>query len=188
LPQPENLCGEERVLDPRNPAEYIGTDRLGYSLLRSIGSLLLQLANCQGEEAEPEAGVAPSERRNGVVQTAPRRRNGRTIGHKFSKIFQPYIITREIMEEDKAKTALAAIKAREAEARAAIERGESEIEIGQFAMPQLGLSVAVADRFGRIWRVDGTKLVLVHAAAPHNMPESGAIPGTAEYWLNRGKK
>jgi len=40
LPQPENLCGEERVLDPRNPAEYIGTDRLGYSLLRSIGSLI----------------------------------------------------------------------------------------------------------------------------------------------------
>jgi len=65
------------------------------------------------------------------------------------------------MDEDKAKTALAAIKAREAEARAAIERGEAEIEIGQFAMPQLGLSVAVADRFGRIWRVDGTKLVMV---------------------------
>lgn len=65
------------------------------------------------------------------------------------------------MDPDKATDAMAAIKAREATARAAIERGDAVVEIGQFAMPQLGLSVAVADRFGHLWRVEGAKLVLI---------------------------
>lgn len=76
MPQPENICGQEGILDPRNPTEYIGTDRFGYSLLRSVRGLLLQLANGQGEEAKPETGIAPSERRNGVVQALGCRRNG----------------------------------------------------------------------------------------------------------------
>jgi hypothetical protein len=56
---------------------------------------------------------------------------------------------------------MAKIKAREAAARAAIERGDASVEIGQFRLEQLGLSFAVADSSGRLWRMDGDRLVLI---------------------------
>ena len=60
---------------------------------------------------------------------------------------------------------LAAIKARLDEAKAAIDRGEPSINIGQFNMAQLGLSVPVIDKKGRLWRFEGQKLILVHEPA-----------------------
>lgn len=59
---------------------------------------------------------------------------------------------------------LAAIKAKLALAREAIARGDAVVDCGSFATGQLGLSVAVCDRAGRIWRVDGTKLVLIYSS------------------------
>lgn len=59
---------------------------------------------------------------------------------------------------------LAAIKAKEQIARDAIRRGEREVEVGSFGASQLGLSFAMCDEFGRIWRdAGGGKIVLVYS-------------------------
>lgn len=59
---------------------------------------------------------------------------------------------------------MAAIKAREAEVRAAVDAGGLVVEVGPFNMQQLGLSVAVVDKAGRIWRLDGSTLTRVFPA------------------------
>ena len=56
---------------------------------------------------------------------------------------------------------LAAIKAREGVIRDAIRRGEPTVDTGPFVASQLGLHAVVADRWGRIWRVDGTALTMI---------------------------
>lgn len=58
---------------------------------------------------------------------------------------------------------LAAIKAKLGQAREAIARGDAMVDCGSFVLGQLGLSMAVCDKAGRIWRVDGTRLVLVYS-------------------------
>lgn len=66
---------------------------------------------------------------------------------------------------------LAAIKQREQSVKDAIRRGEREVETGSFGASQLGLSFAVCDEWGRIWRADGTKLVLVYSPTdPRHRP------------------
>lgn len=67
------------------------------------------------------------------------------------------------MPDSREAADLAAIKARLAAAREAIARGDADVECWSFAVGQLGLSVAVCDKAGRIWRVDGTRLVLVYS-------------------------
>lgn len=67
------------------------------------------------------------------------------------------------MHDSREAADLAAIKARLAAAREAIVRGDAVVDCGAFATGQLGLSVAVCDKAGRIWRADGTKLVLVYS-------------------------
>lgn len=71
----------------------------------------------------------------------------------------------------RAERDLAAIKSREAQAKAAIERGDPEVSVGAFGMSQLGLGLAMVDRWGRIWRdsEDG-KLVLVYPPAARTVP------------------
>lgn len=66
------------------------------------------------------------------------------------------------MSGEREAAELAAIKAKLALAREAIARGDAVVDCGSFATGQLGLSVAVCDKAGRIWRVDGTNLVLVY--------------------------
>lgn len=60
---------------------------------------------------------------------------------------------------------LAAIKAREDAVRDAIRRGEPSVDLsgGRLAMTrqQLGLRDVVADRWGRMWRVDAEALTLI---------------------------
>lgn len=68
------------------------------------------------------------------------------------------------MSGEREAAELAAIKARLGLARAAIARGDEAVDCGSFAIGQLGLSVAVCDKAGRVWRVDGTKLVLVYSS------------------------
>jgi hypothetical protein len=62
---------------------------------------------------------------------------------------------------ERGQAELAAIKEREAAVKAAISRSDPEVDIGPFNLAQLGLSVAVVDQEGRIWRVDGTRLRLI---------------------------
>lgn len=69
------------------------------------------------------------------------------------------------MPDNRGAADLAAIKARLAAVREGIARGDAAVDCGSFAVGQLGLSVAVCDKAGRIWRVDGTRLVLVYQAA-----------------------
>lgn len=57
---------------------------------------------------------------------------------------------------------LARIKQREADAKAAIEAGRPEVDVGPFSMQQLGLSLAVVDAWGRIWRHDGSRLTRIY--------------------------
>jgi hypothetical protein len=54
---------------------------------------------------------------------------------------------------------LTAIKERLALAKAAISRGDASVDIRQFTMGQLGVSIVVADASGRIWRYEGGHLV-----------------------------
>lgn len=63
--------------------------------------------------------------------------------------------------DDRAKQDLEAIKERELAVKLAISRGDAEVDIGPFNLMQLGLSVAVVDASGRIWRVQGQRLHLV---------------------------
>lgn len=56
---------------------------------------------------------------------------------------------------------LAAIKAREENVKDAIRRGEPSVDTGPFTAYQLDLHAVMADRWGRMWRVDGTKLTLI---------------------------
>lgn len=65
------------------------------------------------------------------------------------------------MTDDRQAADLAAIKAREENVRSAIRRGEPSVDTGPFGMDQLGLHAVVADRWGRMWRVDGTALTLI---------------------------
>lgn len=50
---------------------------------------------------------------------------------------------------------LTAIKMREQSVRDAIRRGEREVVVGSFGASQLGLSFAMCDQFGRVWRENG---------------------------------
>lgn len=59
--------------------------------------------------------------------------------------------------------ALATIKRREQNVRDAIRRGEPTVDAGPFAQSQLGLQSVVADQWGRLWRCDGTDLVMVYS-------------------------
>lgn len=68
------------------------------------------------------------------------------------------------MSDDRAAADIAAIKAREAAVRDSIRRGEREVDTGPFGAAQLRLSPVVADEFGKLWRVDGAKLVLLREA------------------------
>lgn len=63
--------------------------------------------------------------------------------------------------DERTKADLAAIKEREAAVRRQIAEGAKEVDMGPFTLPQLGLSVAVVDRWGHLWRVEGQKLVKV---------------------------
>lgn len=63
------------------------------------------------------------------------------------------------MPSDRESADMAAIKAREAAVMAAIQRGDREIECGSFGVSQLRLLPVMADRWGRLWMVDGTRLV-----------------------------
>lgn len=67
------------------------------------------------------------------------------------------------MSGEREAAGLAAIKARLQLAREAIARGDAVVECGAFATGQLGLSVAVCDRAGRIWRVEGPRMVLIYS-------------------------
>lgn len=68
---------------------------------------------------------------------------------------------------DRERRGLAAIKQRESIVRDSIRRGEREVDTGPFGMSQLGLRSVVADQWGRLWRVDGAKLVMLsHPGGP----------------------
>jgi hypothetical protein len=73
------------------------------------------------------------------------------------------------LQERAAARALAdidAIKARVEAVKAQIARGDPEVDTGMYAMGQLGLSPVVADEWGRLWIVDGTKLRQAGEARP----------------------
>jgi hypothetical protein len=69
----------------------------------------------------------------------------------------------EAESKSRAQRDLAAIKAREADVRAAIDRGDAKISgAGGFTMEQLGLRLAMVDANGRFWRDSGGgELVLI---------------------------
>lgn len=69
------------------------------------------------------------------------------------------------MADDRQAADLAAVKAREAAVRDAIRRGDAVVDCGPFGMSQLGLSLVVGDENGRLWRCDGTMLVLIGGGA-----------------------
>lgn len=56
---------------------------------------------------------------------------------------------------------LAEIKRREQNVKDAIRRGEPIVDTFSFGADQLRLRPVVADEWGRLWRVDGTRIVLV---------------------------
>lgn len=68
-------------------------------------------------------------------------------------------------ENERQAADLAAIKVREENVRSSIRRGEPSIETYSFGMSQLGLSSVVADRWGRLWRVDEGKMTLIFRSA-----------------------
>lgn len=57
---------------------------------------------------------------------------------------------------------LAAIKAREADVRAAIDRGDDIVPVGGFTAPQLGLALTFADAKGQIWRLGADTLTRIY--------------------------
>ena len=75
---------------------------------------------------------------------------GRRLARQLAKAAKP----------DRSATDLAAIKAREAQLRLAIERGVM-VDCGPFTMAQLGLFPIYGDRKGRLWRNEGGVLTLV---------------------------
>lgn len=49
--------------------------------------------------------------------------------------------------------------------RDAIRRGEPTVETGHFRTSDLDLCSVVADRWGRLWRIDDGKLTLIFRSA-----------------------
>lgn len=64
--------------------------------------------------------------------------------------------------EGREQAELAKIKAREQSTRDAIQQGDVEVPlVSQFTYGQLRLRDVVADEWGRLWRVDSARLVLI---------------------------
>lgn len=83
------------------------------------------------------------------------------------------------MQDDRVARDMAAIKARESEVRQAIARGDTVVDAGPFGMSQLGLLPVIADEWGRLWIVHGSKLERVLTAAP-------GAPTEADLLLRQG--
>jgi len=90
---------------------------------------------------------------------------------------------------------LVAIKQREQNAKDAIRRGEREVDVGSFGAGQLGLTFAMCDAYGRIWRdAGGGKIVLVYAPRPPMMAAGDLSADGADLrpgavsWLPAGSK
>lgn len=73
----------------------------------------------------------------------------------------------ETAVKERALRDMAAIKAREGIVRDAIRRGEREVKVSPFAPMQLGMRSVYADQWGRLWRDDGDRYVMLsHPGGP----------------------